>query len=155
MNVADNLVKTPANKIINYWSPLSCLVEEQEDEDVELPITEQIFSVTTEESTQKSNNKIAEKWKRKIVNRHGILDTGCTSGAGAQQDIDCFNDTGEPSSKVFMLPNMTYDMGTSLPQLPNEPSRPSKTTSWHYSAEWTTGSHSHCGATSCAQQNSP
>ncbi len=36
-----------------------------------------------------------------------ILDTGCTSGAGAQQDIDCFNDTGEPSSKVFMLPNKT------------------------------------------------
>jgi hypothetical protein len=29
------------------------------------------------------------------------------SGAGAQQDIDCFNDTGELSSKVFMLPNKT------------------------------------------------
>ena len=107
MFLADKLQKTPANKNINYWSPLSCLVEEQEDDDVEPPITEQIFSVTTEESTQKSNNKIAEKWKRKLKNRHGILDTGCTSGAGAQQDIDCFNDTGEPSSKVFMLPNKT------------------------------------------------
>ncbi len=64
MIVADNLAKTNANKNINYWSPLSCLVEEQEDDDVEPPITEQIFSVTTEESTEKSNNKIAEKWKR-------------------------------------------------------------------------------------------
>jgi len=107
MILADKLVNTPANKNINYWSPLSCLVEEQEDDDVEPPITEQIFSVTTEESKQKPKNKIAEKWKRKLKNRHGILDTGCTSGAGAQQDIDCFNDTGEPSSKVFMLPNKT------------------------------------------------
>ena len=71
----------------------------------EPPITEHICLVTTRESTPKVKNKIADKWKQKIENRHGILDTGCTSGAGAQQDINCFNNTGEPSSKVFMLPN--------------------------------------------------
>ena len=107
MILADKLEKTPATKNINYWSPLSCLVEEQKEEHDKPPIPEHICSVTTEASTQKTKNKIAEKWKRKIENRHGILDTGCTSGAGAQQDIDCFNDTGEPSNKVFMLPNKT------------------------------------------------
>jgi hypothetical protein len=66
-----------------------------------------MFSVTTDDSKPKVKNKIAEKWKRKTTNRHGILDTGCTSGAGAQRDVDCFYDTGELSSKVFMLPNKT------------------------------------------------
>jgi hypothetical protein len=33
------------------------------------------------------------------------LDTGCTSGAGAQHDIEYFDDTGEQSQKVFMLPD--------------------------------------------------
>ena len=36
MILADKLEKTPANKNINYWSPLSCLVEEQEEDDDEL-----------------------------------------------------------------------------------------------------------------------
>ena len=31
------------------------------------------------------------------------MDTGCTSGAGAEKDVDCFYDTGLPSRKVFML----------------------------------------------------
>ena len=33
------------------------------------------------------------------------MDTGCTSGAGAQHDIEYFDDTGEQSQKVFMLPD--------------------------------------------------
>ena len=52
-------------------------------------------------------NKIAAKWKRKIRNRSGILDTGCTLGAGAQHNVDCFHNTGLPSEKVFMLPDKT------------------------------------------------
>jgi hypothetical protein len=36
-----------------------------------------------------------------------FLDTGCTSGAGAEKDMDCFHDTGLPSNKVFMLPDKT------------------------------------------------
>jgi hypothetical protein len=50
-------------------------------------------------------NKIAVKWKRKIRNRSVILDTGCTSGAGAKHNADCFHNTGLPFEKVFMLPD--------------------------------------------------
>ncbi len=55
----------------------------------------------------KSQKKIAAKWKRKIRNRSSILDTGCTLGAGAKHDVDCFHNTGLPSEKVFMLPDKT------------------------------------------------
>jgi hypothetical protein len=33
--VACNFIKTSANKNRNYWSPLSCLVKEQEDNEDE------------------------------------------------------------------------------------------------------------------------
>jgi hypothetical protein len=55
----------------------------------------------------KVKNKIAEKWKQKIANCRGILDTGCTLGTGAEKDMDCFHDTGLPSNKVFMLLDKT------------------------------------------------
>ena len=61
--VADKLVKPPANKKNNYWSPLSCLVEEQVEEDDEPPSNEHMFSVMTDDSKPKVKNKIAEKWK--------------------------------------------------------------------------------------------
>ncbi len=35
------------------------------------------------------------------------MDTGCTLGATAEKDVDCFYDTGLPSRKVFMLPDKT------------------------------------------------
>jgi hypothetical protein len=35
----------------------------------------------------------------------GILDTGATSGAGWPEDADAFKYTGQPSTKVFMLPD--------------------------------------------------
>ncbi len=56
-------------------------------------------------------NKITEKWKRKVANRSGILDTGCTSGAGAEMDMDSFHDTGLPFKKVFMLPDKSKKTG--------------------------------------------
>jgi hypothetical protein len=40
-----------------------------------------------------------------VANQSGILETGCTSGAGAEKDVDCFYNTGLPSRKVFMLPD--------------------------------------------------
>ena len=52
-------------------------------------------------------NKIAAKWKQKIRNQSGILDTGCALGAGAKHNTDCFHNTGLPSEKVFMLPDKT------------------------------------------------
>ncbi len=53
----------------------------------------------------------------KIANRTGILDTGCTSGAGAEKDMDCFHATSLPSNKVFMLPDKTKIKATKTMQL--------------------------------------
>ncbi len=53
-------------------------------------------------------NKIAAHWACKIANRKmqtGILDTGATSGAGRPEDTDTFEYTGQPSTKIFMLPD--------------------------------------------------
>ena len=67
MTLADNLVKTSANNKFNYWSPLACLVEEQEElDDEEPPNTEHMCSVTTDNSKPKVKNKISEKWKQKL-----------------------------------------------------------------------------------------
>jgi hypothetical protein len=52
-----------------------------------------------------------------VANRSGILDTGCTSGASAEMDMDCFYDTGLPSRKVFMLPDKLKIMATKKMQL--------------------------------------
>jgi hypothetical protein len=68
-------------------------------------------------SKQPVRNKITEKWKRKITNRSGILDTGCTSGAGAERDMDCFHDTGLQSKKVFMLPDTSKISATKIMRL--------------------------------------
>ncbi len=35
----------------------------------------------------------------------GVLDTGATSGAGQPEDADAFKNTGQPSTKVFILPD--------------------------------------------------
>jgi hypothetical protein len=89
----------------NYWYPLSCLVEEQEDEDVEHTSANHLLPAVTDFQPSKLQNKIAAKWKRKLKNRSGILDTGCTSGAGAEHGSDCFHDTSLPFEKVIMLPD--------------------------------------------------
>jgi len=57
------------------------------------------------------------EWKRKTANRNGILDTGCTSGARAEKDIELFHDTGRPSNKVFMLPDKTKIPATKIMRL--------------------------------------
>jgi hypothetical protein len=102
--VADNLVKAPANKNNNYWSPLSCLVKEQEEEEGVHMSANHLMLAVTNLQPQRLQNKIAAKWKRKLTNQ-SRLDTGCTLGAGARHDMDYFHDTGLPSKKVFMLPD--------------------------------------------------
>ncbi len=86
-------------------SPLSCLVKKQEYEEVENTSANHLLSAVTDVQPLKVQNKIAATWKRKLKNRSGILDTGCTSNAGAKYDVDCFHDTGLLSEKVFMLPD--------------------------------------------------
>jgi hypothetical protein len=97
------LSKNPCKQNNNYWSPLFCLVEEQEDEQVEHTRAKYLLPAVTDFQPSKLQNKIAAKWKRKIRNRSGILDTGYTSGTGAEHNADCFHNTGLPSEKVFKL----------------------------------------------------
>ncbi len=52
-----------------------------------------------------------------MANRSGILDTGCTLGAGTEKDMDCFHHTGLLSGKVFMLPDKTKIKATKKMQL--------------------------------------
>jgi hypothetical protein len=87
--VTDNLVKNPAKETNNCWSPLSCLVKEQEDNEVENTSADHLLSAVTGVQPSKLQNKIAAKRNRKLKNRSGILDMGCTSGAGAEHDGDC------------------------------------------------------------------
>ncbi len=61
--VADNLVKTTANKNRNYWSPLSCLVEEQEEEDAKQTVAEHLLLISLVITRPKIKNKITEKRK--------------------------------------------------------------------------------------------
>jgi hypothetical protein len=62
-------------------------------------------------------NKIAARWKRKLANQSGILDTGCTLGVGAKHGADCFHDTGLLSKKVFMLLDKMKTKATNKMQL--------------------------------------
>jgi hypothetical protein len=54
-------------------------------------------------------NTVAAHWAQKLENRkaqtNGILDTGATSGAALAEDEEYFDNTGQKSSKIFMLPN--------------------------------------------------
>jgi hypothetical protein len=108
----DKLVKLPANKNTNYWSPLSCLVKEQEEEDSLHTGLEHLMLVTTDHPPPPKQNKTATKWKQKIASSSGIMDTGCTSGIGAGHSMYCFHDTGLLSEKVFMLPDKTQIKAT-------------------------------------------
>jgi hypothetical protein len=118
--VASNLVKTSANKNRNFWSPLSCLVKEQEnneDKDDETQTTNQLLAIKAIPQNQTTKNKITKKWKQKVANRSVILDTGCTLGARAEKDVDCFYDIGLLSRKVFMLPDKSKITATKKTQL--------------------------------------
>ena len=112
--VADKLENTSATLSNNYWSPLACLVKEKEEKYDILLHVDHLLSITTDMSKPTVTNKTSEKWKQKIANRSGILDTGCTSGAGAEMDMECFHDTGLSSKKVFMLPDTSKIPATKI-----------------------------------------
>ena len=95
--------KLAATSTHNCWSPLACLVEEQEDisdsEDTNTSV-DWAMTATTDIGTA---NKVAMHWAQK--SKTGILDTGATSGAAQEEDEECFVDTGEASTKTFMFPD--------------------------------------------------
>jgi hypothetical protein len=92
-------------------------VEEQEDEEVEHTSANYLLSAVTDLQPSKLQNKIAAKWNRKLKNRSGILETGCTLGAGAEHDADCVHDTSLPTEKVFMLTDKTKIKATNKMRL--------------------------------------
>ncbi len=83
MVVADKLDEHSAYNHLNYWSPLACLVDEQETEENSHP--PQIERIAAMSTTAPScpQNKIAAKWERNFSNHQtGIMDMGATSGLG-------------------------------------------------------------------------
>jgi hypothetical protein len=114
--VAAKIVQFPATHTKNYWSPLACLVEEQEeisesnDKNTSL---DWAMNATTDIGP---TNTVAAHWARKINNRKlrkmGILDTGATYGAAPEEDEECFVDTGKASTKTFMFPDKRTNKAT-------------------------------------------
>jgi hypothetical protein len=103
-SISAKLVEKPALKHYNYWSPLACQVDEQENETPTCK-KEKLLLIQTDTSP---HNKIAAHWACMIANRRArtvILDTGAMSGSGGPEDTDAFKYTGQPSTKVFMLPD--------------------------------------------------
>jgi hypothetical protein len=87
--VAGNFVKTSANKNRNYWSPLSCLVKEQEDnedEDNGTWMTDQLLVIKShpaESDDQKQNNHKMEAKSGKPIWHLGYgMHLGCQRRKG-------------------------------------------------------------------------
>lgn len=115
--LAVKIVKPAATFTTNYWSPLACLVEEQDDasnSDEQQQTNADLAMTVT--STIGPTNKVAAHWARKTHNKQrgktGILDTGATSGAAPETDAECFVDTGESSTKIFMFPDKRTNKAT-------------------------------------------
>ena len=106
----------------NYWSPLACLVEAQEEEENDtITISDRVLSAQADTSPL---NKVAAHWARKLANRKtGVLDSGATSGAGPEEDVDELEDTGEKSKKTFMFPDQRTATATKKMMLKHKPTR--------------------------------
>jgi hypothetical protein len=91
----------------NYWSPLACLVDEQEDQTEEHPTKEKMAMLAIADG--QSTNGVAAHWVCKLANRkarrYAFLDSGATSGAAMEEDNQDLDNTGEMSRKTFMFPN--------------------------------------------------
>jgi hypothetical protein len=103
--LATNLLTTKLNS--NYWSPLACPVDDQEE-----PISEShtnIEKAMLAIVTGNPPNKIAAHWAQKLQNRKTrrftFLDSGATSGAAPEEDAPDLDNTGQPSQKMFMFPD--------------------------------------------------
>jgi hypothetical protein len=61
-------------------------------------------------------NTVAAHWAQKLENmkaqRNGILDAGATSGVALADNEEYFDNTGQKSSKIFMLPDKRQHKAT-------------------------------------------
>ncbi len=97
---AANLVKTTAKLQLNYWSPLACLVNAQEDNFIQNKDKSTIIKMALSAQVDYNPiNKVAVHWAQKTANRiikkTGVLDLGGTCGAGPEENKDALEDTGE------------------------------------------------------------
>lgn len=79
------------SRYYNYWSPLTCLVEEQDNDDYR-------YIQMEKQST-------------------GIYDTGATTTVGAEEDEAEFDETGQTSDKVYVMPMKDEASATKLMKL--------------------------------------
>ena len=96
---ADNIRYTALNN--NYWSPLTKQADDSDDD----------YYVMNVEQQQKIDprwEKILEKRRQRLA----ILDSGATSGAAGEEDGYGLIDTGQPSNKTFMFPNIMKQKAT-------------------------------------------
>jgi hypothetical protein len=106
--VAANLV-TNNTKLhtSNYWSPLACLVEEQEESSSGSTTNIEMAMSATAKGIP--SNKVAAHWAQKLQNRKSrrfaFLDSGVISGAAPEEDALDLDDTGQSSQKTFMFPD--------------------------------------------------
>ena len=63
--VADKLENTSATLSNNYWSPLACLVKEQEEKDDDHLQVDHLLSITTAMSKPTVKNKITKNGNEK------------------------------------------------------------------------------------------
>ncbi len=114
-SAAVKLANKTATFTRNYWSPLACQVEEQE-ETLEMDSTISVGKVMTPTTATSLVNKVMAHWARKVINRRlqktGILDTGATSRAAPDANEDAFEDTGKLSKKTFMFPDKRTNKAT-------------------------------------------
>ncbi len=93
----------PGNTVAAHWA-----VNKQEETEVKENQTS-LGNFSKLEKFPEPGNKVAVHWAQKLKNRkaqrNGILDTGATSGAAPADDEEYFDNTGQKSSKIFMLPD--------------------------------------------------
>jgi hypothetical protein len=103
-NLVMNNTKTHSS---NYWSPLACLVKEQEETSSESTTNVEMAMLAIVKRIP--SNKVATHWVQKLHNRKSrrfaFLDSGATSGAAPEEDAPDLDDTGQPSQKTFMFPD--------------------------------------------------
>jgi hypothetical protein len=104
-SIAAKLVRTPATNHYNYWSPLACQVDEQENIEIPTPKKEKLLSILTDTS---SCNKISAHWARKIENKKNA-----NRNSGHRRNIRCRTARG---CRCLQIHRPTINKGVHAPR---------------------------------------